>query len=60
MATRWIYHYRCGCSDGPKPKSEMTEYCGIHGDDLQDAYRLGEKPKVFRRASAKRREGRKA
>jgi hypothetical protein len=40
---KWIYHYRCGCSDGPKKKGEMLDYCGIHGDDLMDKYPIPDK-----------------
>lgn len=36
----WIYEYGCGCSDGPKEKSEMLEYCGIHGNDLRKKLRV--------------------
>lgn len=35
---KWIYQYKCGCSDGPKKKSEMSEYCPIHGSDLMVKY----------------------
>jgi len=35
---KWIYQYKCGCSDGPKRKSEMLEYCHIHGSDLMVKY----------------------
>lgn len=35
---KYIYQYKCGCSDGPKPASKMLEYCGKHGADLKVKY----------------------
>ncbi len=36
----WIVQYRCGCTDGPKPRKELLEYCGKHGDNAQDWIKL--------------------
>lgn len=30
--------YACGCSYGPVEKNKRLNYCGIHGDDIQDEY----------------------
>ena len=35
---KWIYQYQCGCTDGPKYKKDMLEYCGKHGQDLLSKY----------------------
>jgi hypothetical protein len=43
---KWIYQYKCGCSDGPKYKSEMLPYCGKHGSDLQVKYAVSSDTKI--------------
>lgn len=30
--------YRCGCGYGPIEKNKRLNYCGVHGDDIQDEY----------------------
>lgn len=35
-----IGQYRCSCSYGPIEKSKRLNYCGVHGDDIQDEYSI--------------------
>lgn len=35
-----IGQYRCGCSYGPVDKRQRRTYCGTHGDDIQDEYKI--------------------
>jgi hypothetical protein len=44
--TTWIVHYKCGCTDEAPLKRDLLEYCGIHGHDRQELYKLGAAPKV--------------
>ena len=34
-AVKYIAEYKCGCSDGPKSKRNLSDYCATHGDDLR-------------------------
>lgn len=40
MKTKWIVQYGCGCTDEAPRKSDLLEYCGIHGMDAQNWYHI--------------------
>lgn len=40
---KWIVHYACGCTDEARRKSDLLEYCGTHGMDAQEWYRVPDK-----------------
>lgn len=36
----WIVEYRCGCTDEGRRKADLLNYCGKHGDDARNWYRV--------------------
>lgn len=35
----WFAEYKCGCvSEFVNKKSDLLEYCGIHGDDIRNKW----------------------
>lgn len=34
----WIAGYKCGCSADADRKSDLLEYCGVHGDNRNELY----------------------
>lgn len=41
----WMEEYRCGCTYEADRKSDLLGYCGIHGDDRNNLYKLPIKEK---------------
>jgi len=39
---RWLEEDRCGCSFVAKTKGELIGYCGKHGENRRNIYRLPE------------------
>lgn len=38
LRKEYIEEYRCGCSDGPSPRSELLGYCRHHGEKRRGLY----------------------
>lgn len=36
----WLEEYACGCTDYTDRKSDLLGYCGKHGDDRINLYRI--------------------
>lgn len=39
-AALYIEGYRCGCSMGPLPRRELLGYCGKHGENRRELYKI--------------------
>ncbi len=39
---RWMEEYRCGCSVEVDTKRDLVGYCGTHGDDRVNLYRIND------------------
>lgn len=37
---RWFARYQCGCSEDAARKRDLLEYCGIHGGDRVECFRI--------------------
>jgi hypothetical protein len=40
MTIAWIETYKCGCQSAALKRSELLGYCGIHGSDKQERFKL--------------------
>lgn len=37
---RWFARYQCGCSADARLKRELLDYCGVHGGDRVECFRM--------------------